>query len=124
MLQVNLVTEEAAGSLLLGTNSALLQQHRHPAKGERTISFSMDQVGLAWSLHCCWVAGLRPAGLRLHVAEWLECAHRCLCHASSRRQAFGMSHCCQSMALCTGQQRRCCPQCTPVPLHTAQLQQL
>jgi hypothetical protein len=43
-VQVNLVSESCAGSLLLGTNSALLQQQRHPGKGERTIAFSMDQV--------------------------------------------------------------------------------
>lgn len=44
--QVNLVSENAAGSLVLGTNSATLMGHLAPARRERTITFKMDQVGL------------------------------------------------------------------------------
>ncbi len=91
-----MVSEYAAGSLLLGTNSALLQQHRHPAKGERTISFSMDQVG--------WPAGL--------VLSLLRCsALRCAVQCSSQ-------HSCNSY--CKKITPACCPGCPQVQAHIAQ----
>jgi hypothetical protein len=42
--QVNLVSDNARGSLVLGTNSALLLGHLNPARLERSVSFKMDQV--------------------------------------------------------------------------------
>jgi hypothetical protein len=44
MCQVNLVSDNARGSLVLGTNSALLLGHLNPARLERSVSFKMDQV--------------------------------------------------------------------------------
>ena len=43
-VQVNMVSESAAGSLVLGTNTALLMGHLAPARKERTVTFKMDQV--------------------------------------------------------------------------------
>lgn len=43
-LQVNLVSDSARGSLVLGTNSAQLLGHLNVAKLERSVSFKMDQV--------------------------------------------------------------------------------
>ncbi|WIA10179.1 hypothetical protein OEZ85_010383 [Tetradesmus obliquus] len=43
-VQVNLVSDNARGSLVLGTNSALLMGHLNPARLERSVSFKMDQV--------------------------------------------------------------------------------
>lgn len=43
-LQVNLVSDSARGSLILGTNSALLLGHLNVTKLERSVSFKMDQV--------------------------------------------------------------------------------
>jgi hypothetical protein len=43
-VQVNMVSEFAAGSLVLGTNTALLMGHLAPARRERTVTFKMDQV--------------------------------------------------------------------------------
>lgn len=42
--QVNLVSDSARGSLVLGTNSALLMGHLNTARMERSVSFKMDQV--------------------------------------------------------------------------------
>jgi hypothetical protein len=42
--QVNLVSDFARGSLVLGTNSALLTGHLNTARMERSVSFKMDQV--------------------------------------------------------------------------------
>jgi hypothetical protein len=42
--QVNLVSDSARGSLVLGTNSALLMGHLNTARLERSVSFKMDQV--------------------------------------------------------------------------------
>ena len=44
VLQVNLVSDSARGSLVLGTNSALLLGHLNTARLERSVSFKMDQV--------------------------------------------------------------------------------
>jgi hypothetical protein len=41
---VNLVSDNARGSLVLGTNSALLLGHLNLARLERSVSFKMDQV--------------------------------------------------------------------------------
>lgn len=43
-VQVNLVSDSARGSLVLGTNSALLMGHLNTARLERSVSFKMDQV--------------------------------------------------------------------------------
>ncbi|KIY92262.1 hypothetical protein MNEG_15701 [Monoraphidium neglectum] len=46
-VQVNLISDPeggAPGSLVLGTNSALLLGHYYPVRRERTVTFKMDQV--------------------------------------------------------------------------------
>lgn len=44
VVQVNLVSDTARGSLVLGTNSAQLLGHLNVSKLERSVSFKMDQV--------------------------------------------------------------------------------
>ncbi len=76
-VQVNLASDHAAGALVLGTNSALLLGHHYPGRGERSVTFKMDQVG-GCKLRA--IGSVKRAGVIARLLKQL-CRDVSVCHS-------------------------------------------